>query len=75
MGTDNFKPEFITSLIRVFPEIDLRDIFTEEEGSSAASEPKPFYGLNDDNLDKELKIIGDKVANVRSYLAQNRHNK
>lgn len=73
MGVDNFKPEFITNLIRVFPEIDLRDIFSEDKSTNSVSEPKPFYGLTEDNLDKELKIIGEKVANVRQYLAQNRH--
>lgn len=73
MGTDNFKPEFLTALIREFPEIDLRYIFGENYNTNMVKEMLPFYGLNDDTIIKELEIIENKVANVREYLAQKCH--
>lgn len=71
-GESKFGPEFIVSLVKAFPEVDLKEIFTDDK-NDAASEPKPFYGLTDETIDKELKIIGKKVANVREYLAQKRN--
>ena len=73
-GTDKINADFIVKLVKVFPDVDLQYIFSDDEGHSA-SEPKPFYGLDDDSIDKELKNILKKVENVRDYLAQNRHKK
>ncbi len=74
-GESSFGPEFIVSLIREFPDVDLQYIFSEEETVNSAQEAKPFYGLNEMNIDKELELIGKKVENVREYLAQISHKK
>lgn len=71
-GTDKINADFIIKLVKEFPDVDLQYIFSDDDRPSA-SEPKPFYGLNEDTLDKELKIIMNKVADVREYLAQKRH--
>jgi len=69
-GESSFGPEFVVALVREFPEIDLQSIFSEDESSNLVQEGKTFYGLNEDTVDKELEIIGNKVANVRAYLLQ-----
>lgn len=73
-GTDKINADFIIKLVKVFPDVDLQYIFSDDDEHSV-SEPKPFYGLDDDSIDKELKIIIKKAENVREYLAQNRHKK
>jgi transcriptional regulator with XRE-family HTH domain len=73
-GESSFGPEFVVALLKEFPEIDLQYIFSEEKNMNNASEPKPLYGLNYDKLDNELKIIEEKITNLRSNLAQNCHN-
>lgn len=73
MGTDNFKPEFITDLIRVFPDIDLQYIFMEGEPLNIANEPGENYGSKPYDVDSELRIIAEKAAEIRNYLAQNCH--
>jgi transcriptional regulator with XRE-family HTH domain len=72
-GESSFGPEFVVALVREFPDIDLQYIFSEEETIYSVQEGKPFYGLNKDNVDKEMEIIEEKVANVRKYLAQISH--
>lgn len=70
-GESVFGPDFIISLIKEFPEIDLHYIFSEDDTTNPAQVALPFQGLTNDNLDRELEIIGKKVANVRDFLAQN----
>lgn len=72
-GIDDLNAKFIRRLVTNFPDVDLQDLFTEDDANTLIAEPLPFYGLNDDNIDKELKNIIKKVENVREYLAQNRH--
>jgi transcriptional regulator with XRE-family HTH domain len=69
-GNSAIDSNFILVLVKEFPEIDLQYIFSETEKTDMVSEPQSFYGLNDDTIDKELELIGKKVANVREYLAQ-----
>lgn len=71
-GESNFGPKFIVSLVKEFPDIDLKYIFSEET-ENIVSKPTDSYGLNEDTIDKELEIIGEKVAKVREYLAQIHH--
>ena len=71
-GESKFGPDFIMALVKAFPDVDLKKIFSNEK-KNVISEPKPFYGLSEDTLDKELKIIGKKIENVREYLAQKKN--
>lgn len=71
-GSDKINADFIIKLVKEFPDVDLQYIFSEDD-KHTISEPSASYGLNEDTIDKELKIIGEKVAKVREYLAQNRH--
>ena len=70
-GTDNFKPEFLSTIIREFPTIDLKYIFSKEieNNSEASSESKTNYGFSEKDLLVELEIIEDKLSNIRKYLA------
>ena len=69
-GTDNFKPEFLSTILREFPSIDLKYIFSKEnESNSDASELKTNYGFSEKDVLVELEIIEDKLSNIRKYLA------
>ncbi len=69
-GTDNFKPEFLSTILREFPSIDLKYIFSKEnESNSDASELKTSYGFSEKDVLVELEIIEDKLSNIRKYLA------
>lgn len=74
-GSDKINADFIIKLVKEFPDVDLQYIFSEDDAINSIQEPKPFYGLNEMNIDKELEIIGKKVENVREYLAQISHKK
>lgn len=69
-GTDNFKPEFLSTLLREFPSIDLKYIFSKEDenNSDASSELKTNYGFREKDVLVELEIIEDKLAKIRKYL-------
>lgn len=71
-GSDKINADFIIKLVKKFPDVDLQYLFSEDD-IQLLSEPSSYYGLNEDNLDKELEIIIKKAENVREYLAQNRH--
>jgi transcriptional regulator with XRE-family HTH domain len=73
-GSDKINADFIIKMVKAFPDIDLQYIFSEEETTNSTQEPKPFYGLNEMNIEKELEIIGKKVENVREYLAMKKNN-
>lgn len=70
-GTDNFKPEFLSTIIREFPSIDLKYIFSKEDenNSDASSELKSVYGFSEKEVLVELEIIEDKLSNIRKYLS------
>lgn len=70
-GESSFGPEFIVSLVKEFPDVDLKDIFSENENSNMVHEPNGNYGLRVDNVDKELEIITEKLTEIRKVLAKN----
>jgi predicted transcriptional regulator len=74
-GIDKINSDFINKLVVNFPDIDLQYLFTNEKSINTVQEPKEHYVLNKAIIDKDLKIIEEKVANVRSYLAQISHTK
>ena len=74
-GSDKINADFIVKLVKEFPDVDLRYIFSEEDESYGLKEPKPFYGLNDKNILNELNIIENKVADVREYLTKKNQKK
>lgn len=75
-GSDNFSPEFICTLVKEFPDIDLRYIFSEEEENlQMVSEPCEDYNIKEEDIVNELKVIEQKISSIRNVLAQNRHNK
>jgi transcriptional regulator with XRE-family HTH domain len=72
-GESSFGPDFIVSLVKEFPDVDLKYIFSEDENSNMVNEPNGNYGLRVENVDKELEIITDKLTEIRKVLAQNCH--
>lgn len=74
-GESSFGPDFIVSLLREFPEIDLQYIFSEEKSFTALQEPLEKYHSENAVVIEELKLIEEKLFNIRKVLAQNRHKK
>jgi transcriptional regulator with XRE-family HTH domain len=72
-GTDKINADFIIKMVKEFPDVDLQYIFSDDEAKGTA-EPKPYYGLDDDSIDKELNIIIQKAKKVREYLAMKKKN-
>lgn len=67
-GESNFGPDFIVSLVKEFPEIDLKYIFTEEESFTALQEPREKYRSENAVVIEELKLIEEKLFNIRKVL-------
>lgn len=75
-GNSAIDSNFITKLVKEFPDIDLNTVFSEEEEfPNMMMEPPTLYHLNRDTVDQELEIILEKLTNVKNVLAQKRHNK
>jgi transcriptional regulator with XRE-family HTH domain len=74
-GTDKINANFITKLVENFPDIDLQYLFTDEKTINMAQKPNEYYGFNKTIIEKDLKIIEEKIANVRKSLAQISNNK
>lgn len=76
-GVSVFPAEFLTALVKHYPEIDLQYIFTEDDAQKTklASEPTALYDLEEINLVDELQLIEDRIAKVRSVLARKCHEK
>jgi transcriptional regulator with XRE-family HTH domain len=74
-GTSDFGPEFIISLVKAFPDIDLKYIFSEDEESKNIDqvEVASIYGSKDKKILVELEEIEKKVLNIKKYLAQKSH--
>jgi len=70
-GESSFGPDFIISLLKEFPDVDLKYIFSEDENSNMVNEPNGNYGLKQENIDKELEIITEKLTEIRKVLAKN----
>jgi transcriptional regulator with XRE-family HTH domain len=75
-GTSVFDAEFVLALVREFPEIDLKYIFSEEKiNTSMVSEPSEDYGIKEEDIIGELKLIEKKISNIRECLARKSHAK
>ena len=75
-GVSTFDANFVAALIREFPDVDLKYIFSENTNVvDQASEPNEEYGIKEENVVKELEEIERKISIIRKVLAQNRHIK
>lgn len=75
-GSDKFNVDFILILVQKFPDIDLQDLFSEENKNACmVSEPSEGYGIKEENVLEELEIIEKKIAVIRNVLAQSCHKK
>lgn len=75
-GTSDFGPDFIISLVKVFPDIDLQYIFSKDQTQPiAVQEPKVDYGTEDDDIIRELELIEKKISSIRKVLARKCHAK
>lgn len=70
-GRANVNSEFIIKLLKVFPNIDLRSIFTEEP-PNRKEKIKNLPSL-EINVINELEIIEEKITRIKEYLAQKSH--
>lgn len=74
-GTTPPKPEFLTQLIKHFPEIDLQELFKEEHDDNLVSEPQENYPSASEEAMLRIKEIERNLSKVKKFLAQNCHNK
>jgi transcriptional regulator with XRE-family HTH domain len=75
-GSDKINADFITILLKKFPEIDLQYIFSDEKANpSIVQEPIQDYGMKEENIIEELDLIERKLSSIRKVLAQNCHKK
>ena len=71
-GVTAFPPIFIVKLVKEFPEIDLQYIFSENEDNkySLVKEATHPYGMDNDEIVKELELIENKISKIRAELAR-----
>ena len=76
-GVSVFPADFLTALVKHYPDIDLQYIFSDDEivEKDSMDKNKVVTNLSESDLVKELQLIEDKIARVRNVLAQNRHEK
>lgn len=76
-GTSVFPPDFLTALLKSFPEIDLKYIFSEDDldEQHSMSEPSTHYGITKDNVLDQLEEIESKLKEIRTVLARKSHDK
>ena len=75
-GVSTFDANFVAALIREFPDVDLKYIFSENMNVvDQASEPNEEYGIKEENVVKELEEIENKISIIRKVLAQSCHKK
>ena len=75
-GTSVLDANFITALVREFPDVDLKYIFSDQATTvSLVSEPVEDYGIKEKDIVDELELIEKKIANIRKVLAQSCHKK
>jgi transcriptional regulator with XRE-family HTH domain len=73
-GTSVFDANFITALVREYPDVDLKYIFSDQEDeTSKAVETAPNYSIKENDIIKELEIIEGKISSIKSVLAQSCH--
>lgn len=69
-GKDNVNQEFIIKLLKVFPDIDLRSIFSDDP----PSHKEELSPEEKENIINELETIEKKITLIKNYLAQKSHN-
>jgi transcriptional regulator with XRE-family HTH domain len=70
-GKDKVNSDFIIKLLKVFPDIDLRSIFSDEPPNLKEND---FYDPpREINVINELEIIEKKITLIKEYLAQKSH--
>ena len=75
-GTSIFDANFVIALIREFPDIDLKYIFSNGiEKLSIVEEPKIGYRIKEEDVIQELEIIEKKISDIRNVLARKSHAK
>ena len=75
-GVSTFDANFVAALIREFPDVDLKYIFSDQEQDTPiAAEPAPNYGVKEGDVIKELEIIEKKLSSIRDVLARKSHAK
>lgn len=75
-GVSVFDANFISALVREFPDVDLQYIFSDQEQDTPiAAEPAPNYGVKEGDVIKELEIIEKKLSSIRDVLARKSHAK
>lgn len=75
-GASVFDANFIIALVREFPEIDLKYIFSDDkEKLSSVEEPKIGNVIKEEDVIRELELIEKKISNIRKFLAQSCHKK
>lgn len=75
-GASVFDANFIIALVREFPEIDLKYIFSDDiEKLTSVQEPRESYGIKEGDIVDELELIEKKLSNIRKVLAQSCHKK
>ena len=51
--------------------IDLNYIFNEDDSENRVSEPKPDYGLDVNDIVKELAFVEGRITKLKGFLARN----
>lgn len=75
-GTSVFDANFIIALVKEFPEIDLKYIFSSEaKDTSAPSEPEQDSGIKEENIIAELELIEKKILDIKEVLTRKCHAK
>ena len=75
-GTSVLDANFITALVREFPDVDLKYIFSNDnENPTVLQEPTEFYTIKEGDVLKELELIENRRASIRKVLARKSHEK
>lgn len=70
-GTSDFGPDFIISLVKAFPDVDLKYIFSDDvANSSTVQEPSVNYGIKEKDIIGELELIEQKISSIRNVLTR-----
>ncbi|MBZ4033619.1 helix-turn-helix domain-containing protein [Flavobacterium sp. 17A] len=67
-GTANIGSEFIISLSKNFPDVDLNDLFAPEKGQNMVNETGALYEKR--NILNDLEEIEGRIHNIRLRLAE-----
>lgn len=75
-GVSTFDANFVAALVREFPDVDLKYIFSENNTmSDKPSKANEDYEIKEENVVKELEEIENKISIIRKVLAQSCHKK